>query len=352
MKVLFITRKYPPQVGGMENLSYYITNGIDCDKKILALRKRQHHLLWFFPYALIYALFNANKFDLVHIGDFLLCSIGCIIKLLYPKTKVVVEIHGLDVTFRNAVYQKYIRLFGKGMDRYICISRHTAEIAEKLGYGPRQIIPVGIDISKYKSAEIDKQDFHKEFDIPQDHKVMITVGRLVKRKGVSWFLQNVMDHFAGEKITYLIIGAGPEEDNIRQIVSEKELENVRLLGRVEDAVLKRIYKNADIFVMPNIKVEGDMEGFGIVAIEASLAGLILIASGIEGIKDAVEDGKNGLLLSDGNADGYKEQLTDVLQNFDKYQLFAKNASEYTAKRYSWENICKEYKQVFEEVLKG
>lgn len=351
MKVLFVTRKYPPQVGGMENFSYHTTQGIDCEKKILALGKRQYHLLWFFPYALLYTLVNAHKYDVIHFGDFVLCLIGHMVKWFYPKKAVVIQVHGLDVTFKNPIYQRYIRLFGGGMNRYVCDSRYTAEMVEKLNYGPRQVILVGIDTEKFASVSIDKEAFKEDFLIPKENRVMITVGRLVKRKGVAWFLQNVMPELKNESLTYLIVGVGPDEQSIDRLIKEQGLsDKVRLLGRVDESVLQRIYRNADIFVMPNIKVEGDMEGFGIVAIEASLAGLVLVASEIEGIKDAVEDGKNGILLTHEEPEGYKKQLKDIIKNYDKYEAFAKDASEYTKHRYSWENICSEHKQVFEDVL--
>jgi len=192
MKVLFVTRKYPPQVGGMENLSYHITTGVNCDKKIIALRKKNIHLIWFIPYALLYTLFTLPKWDIIHLGDPVLSIIGYIAKIFSPRKPVAVTVHGLDVTFENPIYQKYLSWFAKKFDSYICISRYAREKAEAIGISKNTIIPVGIDVDKFSGAKVDKAAFRERYEIPEDNLVMITVGRLVRRKGVLWFIENVL----------------------------------------------------------------------------------------------------------------------------------------------------------------
>src|SRR5690625_7613993 len=73
-----------------------------------------------------------------------------------------------------------------------------------------------------------------------------------------------------------------------------------MLGRLSEVDLSRLYRGADLFVMPNIPVEGDMEGFGVVMLEAGLSGLPVVASSLEGILDVVEEGNNGHLIESGN----------------------------------------------------
>jgi phosphatidylinositol alpha-1,6-mannosyltransferase len=132
----------------------------------------------------------------------------------------------------------------------------------------------------------------------KDKKVLITVGRLVKRKGVAWFIQNVMPKLENNYV-YLIAGGGPEESNIEQSINYLKAEHrIKMLGKVSDHDLKVLYNTADVFVMPNIKIEGDMEGFGIVAIEASSAGLPIVSSSIEGIKDAIVENQSGELFTE------------------------------------------------------
>jgi len=110
-KVLCITRKYPPQVGGMENFCHKVFNGLDekkVDKKIIALGKNQINLIWFFPYVLFYIMLNIRKYDVLLIGDSVLCFLGNVAKFFSRKTKRKIIIYGLDLLFDNPVYQLYL----------------------------------------------------------------------------------------------------------------------------------------------------------------------------------------------------------------------------------------------------
>jgi glycosyltransferase involved in cell wall biosynthesis len=99
-----------------------------------------------------------------------------------------------------------------------------------------------------------------------------------------------------------------------------------------------LYNASDIFIMPNMTVPGDMEGFGIVALEAGSCGLPVIASNIEGIQDAVIDGKTGYLVREGDVEGFLRGIRDM--NLKKADVRREVAS-----RYNWKTISGEYFRV-------
>lgn len=345
LRLLCITRKYPPQVGGMENFSYNLFNGFDeeqVDKKIIALGKKQYHLIWFFPYCLLYVIINAHKYDVVFIGDGVLCSLRFFGKLFAGNTTFAISVLGLDITFKNPVYQLYLKLFYKNFDDYICISKETENTLKARGIKKSTVITPGVDVEKFKYADKNTLSFRKKYGLDNDSLIMITVGRLVRRKGVLWFLENVVSRIKDKNITYLVVGSGEDSLVCEETKAKYQLDRVQLLGRVSDEELESLYVNADIFVMPNIKVENDMEGFGIVALEASLSKSIVIASGIEGIKDAIIDGKNGYLLESQNAEEYIAKILEIYQNKAEYKIFAEKFCQFTKDNYNWEKICQLY----------
>jgi len=353
LSLLCITRKYPPQVGGMENFSYNLLNGFDeeqVDKKIIALGKKQFHLVWFLPYCLLYVMLNAHKYDIVFIGDGVLCSLRFFGKLFARNTVFVISVLGLDITFKNPVYQLYLKLFYKDFDDYICISKETEKALKARGIKSSTVITPGVDTKKFKNNYRDISSFRKKYGLDRDSLIMITVGRLVKRKGVQWFLQNVMPKLKDKNIVYLVVGSGDDSQLIKETKEKYQLNKVQLLGRVSDEELKALYTNADIFVMPNIRINNDMEGFGIVALEASLSKSIVIASGIEGIKDAIIDGKNGYLLKSQNEEEYIAKILDIYQNRTEYNIYAEEFCRFTKDNYSWEKICELYITHFKELL--
>lgn len=353
MKVLFITRKYPPQVGGMENFSYNLIKNIKCDKTIVALKKRNIHLIWFIPYVILYSLINARNYEVIHLGDMVLCGLAWLIKLIYPKKIVISTIHGLDITYSLSFYQWYLKVFGHKCDKYICDSKNTEELAHEIGINETCVIHVGIEIDKFNGVNENKAKFKKKYEIPNNDIVLITIGRLVRRKGVLWFVENVIPNYKNKNITYLVIGQGEDYVAIESIIKTKGLtKQVRLLGRISDEELNSVYVNGDIFIMPNIVVDNNVEGFGIVAIEAALSRNIVIGSDMEGIKDAICNGKNGILINSGDVNSYINTIDSVVQCIDKYNEFAMESSQFTKDNYSWQNICKLYINEFNNAIKN
>src|SRR5262249_19596440 len=120
MKVLFVTRKYPPMVGGMEALSYFLTTGFPEPKKIVSLGRAQLHLSWFLPSAPLRVALTAPFYDVVHLGDPVLAVVGVVPRFLFRRP-VMVTVHGLDITFESKLYQWYSRRFLRG-SAYLAIS--------------------------------------------------------------------------------------------------------------------------------------------------------------------------------------------------------------------------------------
>ncbi len=348
---LFITRKYPPIIGGMENLSYDITTRTAKKRKalIVANRKGNRYLPLFMITSFFRSFFLAitRKIDVVHLGDPVMFPVGLMMKLF--RKKVFVEIHGLDVTFENRFYQRFVvRTVLPRFDGYICISEMAKKEAVSRGVDPVKcaVIPIGIEnkhLLTDKTKEECRDELSKKIGVPLEKKeVLITVGRLVKRKGALWFVENVMPKLKEDRV-YVIVGGGEDLDRINGGIRKKGLEKrVFALGRVSDDLLRTVYNAADLFIMPNIPVKGDMEGFGIVAIEASSIGLPVIASGIEGIRDAISDGNNGMLLEPYDTDAYVKAIGSMPSGSERYAEFSKKSRDFTKKTYDWDRIIDQY----------
>lgn len=344
MKLLYITRKYPPMVGGMESLSYALSHEFakEEDTTLIAWGKSQKFLPIIFPYFLFLSLFLIPRKGITHvlIGDALLSPIGVVLKFIFriPTSCTVV---GLDITFNFPGYQLIIPRCVSFLDKVFCISEATKKACTVRGipFQKCTVIPCGIYPYTF-SKQIRKQDLEKLLGQSlNDKKVLITVGRLVKRKGVYWFVSNVLPHLPKDTM-YLIVGEGPEQENIKKAIQVRHLQNqVKLLGKVSNTTLKIIYSTADLFIMPNIRVKNTMEGFGIVAIEASSTGLPVIASNIEGIKASVVDGKNGFTAISEDA---KNWIKVIKQSLSHNILSKSEVKDWTRRNYDWSVIGKKY----------
>jgi len=315
MKVLFIARTYPPIIGGMERFaSDFYNNYRKMDEiDLLANPGGKKTLIYFFFRTVIFLIVNSAKYDVIHFSDAILSPLIPVIRT-FSNAKISFTVHGLDIVYTNFGYQKIILPFLRKADRVFAVSQHTMEQCKTRGIPSEKlmVIPNCMNFERQPaedSPEMDDQKFLAKFNIDTGgKKILLTVGRLIKRKGHAWFLENVISQLPNHFI-YLIAGLGPEYDTLQSMVVESKLTGrVYLLGRISDSEKEYLYRIADLFIMPNIHVPGDQEGFGIVVLEAGSHGLPVIAADLEGIRDAVIDGKTGHLINEKDVAGFQNAI--------------------------------------------
>lgn len=349
-EILFISRNYPPQIGGLEAYSYNLIKyfGEQHTVSKIVLGKPRRHLLWFMPYALLKALYciKSRPISRIHLCDGFLSILGVFLKSFGPAA-VSVTIHGLDITFRQNFYQSVVPRCVARLDKIICVSRHTQEECLDRGIPAEKIhvIPNGIDPSDFQvsqSRQRCRAETAERLGISvEGKKILLTVGRLVARKGVAWFVQEVLPSL-DDRYCYLIVGEGPDFERISSAVGHRHLEDrVFLLGKVSEEFRNKLFHASDLFMMPNIEVDGDVEGFGIAAIEAGCCGLPVIASDLQGLKDAVLHGRTGFLVEAGNTE-------EFLDRIKKTDLDRETIRSLVVETYDWRRIW----QLYRDVLMG
>lgn len=341
-------------MGGLQRLAYGVYKAVTkkADVSLIAWGRSQKWLPVFLPFAFLKSIYllKTKKIQTIYLADALLAPLGLMIKTLLPNTRVVATATGLDITYQNPLYQMVVPRSLKNLDKLTSISKSTIEEAVKRGV-PREkftLIHPGIYPKEYQlnltKTEL-RRGLKKEIGIDFEKRlILLTVGRLVKRKGHEWFIKNVVPNLP-ENVIYLVAGTGPRGDTISKLISKLRLENrVYLLGKVSEERKIELLHAADIFIMPNIKVLGDVEGFGIVAIEASAAGLPVIAANIEGIKDAVENCKNGYLLKPEDPQALIEKILNLLENPKVLRRKSKSAKRFSS-QFDWDKVRESYLNV-------
>lgn len=357
--VLFITRKYPPSVGGMEKLSYELTTriGKQVRSRVIYWSGSQQLLPLFFLLAFAQAvpMFLRNEVALLHLSDPVLMLLGIALRAV-RQLPIVVTAHGLDVTYPHPLYQALLSFCLRRMDRVICISRYTCDECIRRGVSPNQctVIPPGVDVDEHISSlpDADREAWLSAWGVPRRGlKVLLTCGRLVPRKGIAPFVSEALPLLAAQRQdwVYLIVGEGPERQAIEMTVQANGLSQfVRLLGLLNDRDLKIAYAVADVFVMPNVLVPGNPEGFGIVILEARASGVPVVASNLEGIRDAAGGAEDGTLVEPGN---WKAFVTAIIRWMDQPREIAdrKIRQQRVMAEFGWERIISQYLRIFQMV---
>lgn len=381
-QILCVTHKYPPSVGGMEKQSYELTNGLKkyYNTHIISYHNNCNRLIWFMQ--LRTRIFNTLKenpaIKLIHLNDGLMGAM-CLWLQKQVNIPVVVTYHGLDVTFPFGFYQR--RLLPRMAQYYgaICVSEYTRQecLSRKFSSQSTFTVANGVDTSMgnipFDNIIIEKLK-HKYGVDPNGKKIILAAGRPVKRKGFSWFIKNVLPRL-GEDVIFLmtgpikskpsfvekgiellpigrdiqlLLGAASDTQQINDLLQVTK--NAYHLGSVPYNDLIQLFSLADLFVMPNIKVEGDEEGFGLVALEASVRGTYVLASGIEGITDAVIDGKNGIHLPSGDAKAWAEKINELLSDMQLLKRLSQQGKVFTCNNYSWNKMVDHYHSLFELII--
>jgi len=362
--ILFITRKHPPSIGGMQKLSQSLT------KEVGRLTPTST-IYWggstlFVPFFIVYAFLRSiltvsrkSHVKLIHLSDALLAPLGLALRALL-RVPVVVTVHGLDVTYSNRFYQWLIPKCLRRMDRIICVSSYTRQQCIRRGIPPArcEVIPNGVNVVEFVdqyTAQGMRNIQARAGHMLRGRKVLLTVGRLIERKGVVHFLTDVMPRILAHRrdICYLIIGEGPQRELIETRIASLHLEDhVALLGQVDDDTLRASYHIADLFVMPNIPVQNDIEGFGLVALEAAAAGRYVVASKLDGIPEAIVPGQNGILLDPLDSEAFSHTILELLQDDEQRVALGSKAREFVRNQYSWDIIGRRYLQVFLRVIQA
>ncbi|MDD6259332.1 MAG: glycosyltransferase [Erysipelotrichaceae bacterium] len=184
-------------------------------------------------------------------------------------------------------------------DVLITINKEDYKRAKDHFYAKKVIkIPgVGVDTAKFETCHVDKEAKRKELGIPSDAFVLLSVGELSDRKNQKVVIEAMKqikdsDPDAYQNIYYLMVGKGDKKSEFEELIHSYELQNhVKLLGFRSD--IGELCEAVNCFVHPSIR-----EGLGIAPLEAMAAGLPLISSYVNGIKDYTEDGKSGVCIKD------------------------------------------------------
>ncbi len=350
-----MARRFPPSIGGMQQFAYDLSQalpgqGVQLVKVVWGGSSRLTLPLilpWLFLRAL-WLLWSDRSINVIHMQDAVLSPIGWMLSRLTRRPWVVVA-HGLDLTFKLRFYQAVNVFLARQADAMIAISTATADEARKRGITEDKLIVIPLGVSQKPLGHIDRRTTRHKLGLTEDTPVLLTVGRLARRKGVAWFIRNVLPRLPGN-VHYVVVGDGVDRPTIEEAIEKTETDaQVHLLGEVDLKTKQAWLQAADIFIMPNIKVPGDMEGFGIVAHEAALTKLPVVASDLEGIAQAVQNNHNGLLLPPGDTKAYQNTINKFLKDPNSARAFGRQARKYTIENFGWPTIAGLYRQVYDKV---
>lgn len=258
------------------------------------------------------------------------------------KKPYIVTGHGGDVTSLNKGILKKLKVRCLKRASYITVvSKHLKNEVLKLYDTPN------IDVI---SMGCKTQNFGKQYAIPNyfhqgDKKVVLFVGRLAEKKGVTYLIEAMK----GIDAKLVIVGDGPLRKQLEEQAKEQG-EKIVFLGAKTHDELKTIYASADIFVAPSITAkDGDQEGVPTAIMEAMASGLPVIASMSGGIQEIIESKVNGILVKEKDITSIRSSINEILRDDQIYERISSQAIIMAAQR-DYRSLGKRYAIVLNDIL--
>lgn len=203
-------------------------------------------------------------------------------------------------------------------------------------------IPGGVYLDEYKRDEEQCRLIDKKYHL-EGKKVVLFTGRLTPQKGVDYLIKAARS-IRGE---VLILGDGPERENLQKCIDELKLTNCRILGYMkpgEQMSFKAFYARADVYVAPSTW----KEPLGLVILEAMAAKTPVISTRAGGILSLIKDGYNGYLVHVRNSHEIASRVNELLDNDELRQKMSERSYELVAKKFTWGHIAEQFTAIYKK----
>jgi phosphatidylinositol alpha-1,6-mannosyltransferase len=339
-RVLLVTRNLPPLRGGMERLNLHMAQALAEWSDLTVIGPAGCGQ--FLP-----AQCEVIEVPVRPLSDFLLRSLraawrrsgrpmdialaGSGLTVLSVKlaawragARSVAYVHGLDLLAPHLLYRAVWLPTLRRLDHALTNSANTADIGARIGVARGRITVIHPGVTLPDASHDPTDAFRTQHQLGQ-RPLLLSVGRLTARKGLSQFIRHALPVIQKQHPDVVLVVIGDEAPDaltgagtggraaLQALADELGLgANLRLLGPCNDDTLSQAYFAADVHVFPVRDMPGDVEGFGMVAIEAAAHGLPTVAFAVGGVPDAVSPGRSGHLVQPGDYASFAQRTCELL----------------------------------------
>ncbi len=358
---LLITSDFWPNRGGVANYYYNLVKNLPANNIfILTSTKKEKSSLKIYNKTLLFKLIwphwlksifisiqiiQQEKIKILWVGELL--PFGMVAYIIYKLFKIpyFVSLHGLDIlNSRKTIIKKILTKKILNNARFITTnSQYTKNLLQNTvsKQSKIKIIYPGVNKNFIELNNKKLEEIKNRYNL-KNKKIILTIGRLINRKNHQLVINAMKELVKNDpNLMYLIIGDGPQKNNLEAQIKQYHLEKyIKILTTITNNELPYFYNLANIFVMVSKTNDNDIEGFGIVYLEAGSFAKPVIASTRGGSKEAVLENKTGLLIEDNSIKDLKDAINKLLRNKKLATQLGDNAQTRIKRKFLWKDISK------------
>lgn len=331
---LISTLEYPPERGGIARYLF------ELGESLPAVRvERAEASFWrFWPrwLPLVLHLRKIKDIRALLVSHVLPVGTAAMLSRVFSGSAYGVFFHGMDL--RQAARSAWKTWLTKKIIQYshaLFVNSHaTADILRAFTSRVPVIVTPGI----MPKGFLLKEQAREALEVSLEEKIVLAVGRLVPRKGFDVLIEAIK----GMDARLVIIGDGPDHGRLEPLLHD----TCCVLHDVSDDERDMWYAAADVFALPVRDEKDDVEGFGIVFLEAAMAGLSVVAGKVGGVGEAVVDGKTGVLVDGSQTDQVRDAIEELLEDPVKAKRMGDAGRVRVLEEFQWADRAKLVEQAF------
>jgi len=364
-KTLIITLEYLPQIGGIASYVYNLASHLPPDKIVVyapemsgvnnygespwkVYRQKPYWFLW--PHWLrmywqIKNIVEKEKIETIQVHQALPVGYVALLIKKFQKISYTLFLHGTDLELGARKLNKLTKVCVGAekimVNSFFMKNKLLGKIKHLKNVDVMYPCPADNFFEAVSPEEINK--LKSQLGL-QGKKVILTVARMEAGKGYTQMVR-LMSAIVVQvpNTVWLVIGDGSKKKDILESVQKYGLQNVvRFVGMVPQMLLPKYYQVADLFVLLTHKDKFSEEGWGMVFVEAAASGLPVVAGLVGGTKEAVEDGRTGLVVDTNDDNNVIAVIVSLLSDPEKAKMFGKAGQKRALENFTWNEQIKQH----------
>ena len=353
-----ITVDYPPETGGVARYLFELVKASKGEMKVIVpagqglggdgvIAKSLFRTQWPRWWPVIGAcLALKRKAKAILVSHVLPIGTAAMISRWLGGPKYVLLLHGLDIRLANRSFWKRVlfKMIVFFAGHIIVNSEATRRLFAQATGSDRPVTVIHPAVADHSFS--DRKKARDVLGISPEEHIVLAVARLVERKGVDALIQSIQHLPPGDRIRVVIIGDGPESSKLHELARDSK-HRIQFLSQTSDEHKWEWYAAANVFCLPVKDFSDDLEGFGIVFLEAALAGLPVIAGKSGGVSEAVVDRETGILVNSNDTKEIGRALMMLLGDPDLQKRYGLAGRERALRDFRWEDRWESYQKIFD-----